>query len=797
MASELKIIISASDKASGVIKSVGTAVSNLGSAAASVGKVALVGLAAGAAVAAAGVAALAGAAAGLAIAAAPMANVQAAFEAMTGAFVDGSNAMLDAMREASAGMIANTELMRLWNTAAQLVGEQFANQLPAALEAVGKAAASTGQDFDFLLNSLVTGIGRLSPMILDNLGITVDLVRAYEDWAAANDTTVAAMSKAQKQTALMNQVLEKLGDNLGDLPALLGTANQKWVAFQATMKNVAFTIGAALLPLLSNLLDFIGPKMEAVISKAIPVIQSLALGFDIFFDKLARGVPIMAALPGLLRRLLPDDIQEQVIDALPKIVAFFEGVGEAIGDFISTIDFEAAGQLIVALMRDIANIDWQGIRDDAETALADLGKSFDNFGDALKDFSEIPEVASFIQRIGAALKSISADAPTVLEDLGRGLKSFADAVSDSAEAPEGLRKIGEGIAGLVGVLAGEAISAGIEAISGLFKQLAATDFESLGQSLGLFTGQFINFVDALALLAIGETDEGITKLNAASEAVRALIDAGDLGTFAQNLALVGDAIGELARGAFDFSGLSEGLGTALTEAAAGAATGAAAFVAVGATIASNLITGFSGAAIGFATAVVLAISNALIASTFGIASFTGAGATALANIIGGFAAGATFITAVVEAVTSAVADALDAAGDAFSVGETLAQGVADGIESIAGAIIAALVKAVVDAIEAAKAAAGISSPSKVMMEQGKNLMQGLASGIVGNSNMPAAAMATATGATIGAVSSPGSLGGGQTIIINHNPGMTFRDERQFESAMIPIIERILANRDAT
>jgi len=182
----IEIIINAKDQASATLKSIGGNVQN-------VGKIALAdlgGLAAGAAAAGAGIAKLA-------IDAAPLVAVEEAFTGLAEAAGIGSDEMIQALKEGSRGMIAQHDLMLTFNKAAQLVSTDFAKKLPDAMGYLGKVSAATGQDLDFLLDSLVTGIGRLSPMILDNLAIQVDLNAAYEDYAAELGKSTDELTKSE------------------------------------------------------------------------------------------------------------------------------------------------------------------------------------------------------------------------------------------------------------------------------------------------------------------------------------------------------------------------------------------------------------------------------------------------------------------------------------------------------------------------------------------------------------------------------------------------------------------------
>lgn len=57
------------------------------------------------------------------------------------------------------------------------------------------------------LDDIVTGLGRGSAMILDNLGIVVNQKEAQEEYAASLGKTVEQLSEAEKKQALINKVV--------------------------------------------------------------------------------------------------------------------------------------------------------------------------------------------------------------------------------------------------------------------------------------------------------------------------------------------------------------------------------------------------------------------------------------------------------------------------------------------------------------------------------------------------------------------------------------------------------------
>ena len=156
---KLGLLVYLEDKASAGLKGISGAVGGLG-------KVALgIGAAVGTAAVGAGAAIVK-----LAADAAPIQGISASFKALN----EDADKTLKGLRAGSLGMITDASLMEQYNKAVQLVGQSFADDLPEAMQYLGKISASTGQDMAFLMDSLTTGIGRLSPMILDNLNIQVD-----------------------------------------------------------------------------------------------------------------------------------------------------------------------------------------------------------------------------------------------------------------------------------------------------------------------------------------------------------------------------------------------------------------------------------------------------------------------------------------------------------------------------------------------------------------------------------------------------------------------------------------------
>lgn len=250
-----------------------------------------------------GVAGLAGAvvdlgqaAAGLVFDAAPLEGLQGAFDGLAQSAGTSSDALLTSLQEASFGMVQNRDLMTSFNKAAQLVSIDFAQQLPDAMQYLGKVSAATGQDMGFMMDSLVTGVGRLSPMILDNLGIQVDMTAANEAYAESLGISVEEMTKQQQQAALMAQVLEKLETNTAAMPEVTGSAAQQFASFQVALKNAGDEIGLALLPIAQDLIGVVVPLISEYLP---PLVDWFTQTAGVIGANLAPALSTLAAWLGV------------------------------------------------------------------------------------------------------------------------------------------------------------------------------------------------------------------------------------------------------------------------------------------------------------------------------------------------------------------------------------------------------------------------------------------------------------------------------------------------------------------
>lgn len=193
-----------------------------------------------------GYAALAGAAIAFGVDAVKTAlRSEAAFQQFNLALGDTADIMLNDLRKASRGLVSNLDLVNAANRALALGISQ--NQLPQLMETAAARARIFGSTVTDAFNDITIGIGRQSRMILDNLGIILDLDTAYKAYAEELGITVEALTEVQKKEALTNAVLKESENLVKANSLLIESHSEKLQRLSAGWKNAKDAIGSFLI----------------------------------------------------------------------------------------------------------------------------------------------------------------------------------------------------------------------------------------------------------------------------------------------------------------------------------------------------------------------------------------------------------------------------------------------------------------------------------------------------------------------------------------------------------------------
>lgn len=144
----------------------------------------------------------------------------------------GGTPYLNELREATKGTVSD---MRLMQSAVK------ATNLGLPIEQLGKLfsfaaqrAADTGESVDFLVESIVLGVGRKSLMILDNLGISAVQLKEKLNGVGTETATVGQIAEAVGRIA---------SESMADIGDSAATAGQKIAGTTAAIDNLKVQFG--------------------------------------------------------------------------------------------------------------------------------------------------------------------------------------------------------------------------------------------------------------------------------------------------------------------------------------------------------------------------------------------------------------------------------------------------------------------------------------------------------------------------------------------------------------------------
>ena len=121
------------------------------------------------------------------------------------------------------------------------------DQMAEMFDVAQRLALAVGQDAAFGIESLVTGLGRQSKLMLDNLGIMVDTNRAYDDYADELGTTADKLTDQERKQAFVNAAMKEANTLVKGLGKENLTTKQKLDKFTTSIANFKAEVGEALI----------------------------------------------------------------------------------------------------------------------------------------------------------------------------------------------------------------------------------------------------------------------------------------------------------------------------------------------------------------------------------------------------------------------------------------------------------------------------------------------------------------------------------------------------------------------
>lgn len=241
-------------------------------------------------------------------------QISESFSRMTTQMGYSGDELISKLKEASAQTVDTTSLMLASNKAMALGVGTDIETMTTLMEIARVKGRALGMDTTQAFNDIVTGIGRGSPLILDNLGITIKLGEAQERYAEKLGKTVEEMTDAEKSQALLNAVITDGRKELAAIGEVTLTSAERMQQLSARFADMRSKVGEAFLPILEKLVDKLAPFLDRL-AEWIDKNPELAAKIMLVVTGIAALVGVLGTI-GLI---------------LPKVILGFQMVMVAVG----------------------------------------------------------------------------------------------------------------------------------------------------------------------------------------------------------------------------------------------------------------------------------------------------------------------------------------------------------------------------------------------------------------------------------------------------------------------------------
>lgn len=158
---------------------------------------------------------------------------------------DSMNNIIESVSEASLGTVSNMSIIESSNKAMMLGVSGSAEELASLMEIAALRGRAMGISTTQAFDDMVRGIGRMSPMILDNLGIVVDAEGTYGAYADSIGKSSSELTRSEKIQALLNKVIDEGNKLLEDAGGLVDDNAAKYERLEARVDNYQATLAMA------------------------------------------------------------------------------------------------------------------------------------------------------------------------------------------------------------------------------------------------------------------------------------------------------------------------------------------------------------------------------------------------------------------------------------------------------------------------------------------------------------------------------------------------------------------------
>ena len=225
--------------------------------------------------------------------AAKVESMRTAFNTLTGASENSSEA-LEKLKEATNGTMSEFDLFQQANNAMILGVTKNSDEMAEMFDIAQRLGRALGRDTRTSVESLITGIGRQSRLMLDNIGIITKVEEANEAYARSLNKNVSQLTDSEKKQAFLNATMEAAREKVALLGEETGSSQDQLDAFGAAMDNLSVNIGkglgTAFLPLINAMTKFSAVlNAERVRAYAAVITTTLVVALGVYIANLKRA----------------------------------------------------------------------------------------------------------------------------------------------------------------------------------------------------------------------------------------------------------------------------------------------------------------------------------------------------------------------------------------------------------------------------------------------------------------------------------------------------------------------------
>lgn len=239
--------------------------------------------------------------------------------------------LLADLRKATRGTVSDLELMQ---RAVQAKNFKIPlDQMATLFEFATKRATETGQSVDYLVDSIITGLGRKSPLILDNLQLTTKELQEELGDTALAAASIGELTEAAAKVA--KRSIEEMGDQ-SDTTAI------KIAQIGVVFENLKVSIGSELISEIDKLnvelektgqlFDVDGVNLFSIAMGALEnAIRNFTLPIELANEKLQEFGAAFQFLKEILG--ITEGAVEEYIKSVEKAAVSTTSMADAIGGF--------------------------------------------------------------------------------------------------------------------------------------------------------------------------------------------------------------------------------------------------------------------------------------------------------------------------------------------------------------------------------------------------------------------------------------------------------------------------------